>query len=159
MQELVERVLSVGAGLAPHDRAAVAHDRRAVEADRLAVGLHVELLQVRREPRQLLGVRQDRLGGRAEHVGVPDAEHGHDDRGVLGEGRRSEVLVDTMESVEELTEALRADRDHQRQADGRGDRVTPAHPVPEPEHVGDVDAELGDPFGIRRHRHEVIGDG
>ena len=36
-------------------------------------------------------------------------------------------------------------------------RVPAAHPVPEPEHVGRVDAELGDPLGVGGDRDEVLG--
>ena len=42
-------------------------------------------------------------------------------------------------------EVLRPDREHGRQADRRIHRVAAADPVPEPEHVGGVDAELRPP--------------
>ncbi len=62
-----------------------------------------------------------------------------------------------MEAGEELREALLADHRHHRQPDRRVHRVASADPVPEPEHVGGVDAELRDPLGVRRDRHEVLG--
>ena len=58
------------------------------------------------------------------------------------ERRGAEVLVDRVEAGEELAEPVVADRDHERQPDRRVDRVAPAHPVPEAEHVRGVDAEL-----------------
>ncbi len=158
VEQLVERVLAVGARLAPHDRARLAGHRRPVEAHRLAVGFHVELLEIRRESAQLLRVRQHRLGGEAEPVGVPDPEQRHQHRRVRGERGGAEVFVDDVEPVQELTEAFGSDGDHQRQPDGGVDRVAPADPVPESEHVRGVDAELGDPLGVGRHRHEVVGD-
>ena len=52
--------------------------------------------------------------------------------------------VHRMHAIEELAEILRSDRDHQRQADGRPDRITTADPVPETEDTVLVDAECRD---------------
>jgi hypothetical protein len=48
MEELVERMLAVGAGLAPEHRAGGGADRVAVAVDLLAVALHLQLLQIGR---------------------------------------------------------------------------------------------------------------
>ena len=72
MDQLVERVLTVGAGLAPIDRSGLIVDARAVERDAFAVALHGELLQIRREALQVLVVGQNGNGLRAEEVVVPD---------------------------------------------------------------------------------------
>ena len=55
-------------------------------------------------------------------------------------------------------EVIRADRQHRREADRRLHGVAPADPVPEPEHVGGVDAELRHFRGIGRDRDEVLRD-
>src|SRR4051812_48019161 len=47
MDELIERVLAVGAGLAPIDWTRVGADRFACDRYALAVALHDELLQIR----------------------------------------------------------------------------------------------------------------
>ncbi|MNL88365.1 hypothetical protein D3C87_2180250 [compost metagenome] len=44
VDQLVEGVLAVGAGLAPDDRTGIALDRRTVDRHALAVRFHVELL-------------------------------------------------------------------------------------------------------------------
>ena len=64
MDQLVERMLAVGAGLAPVDGAGLIVDSRAFERDALAVALHRELLQVGGETLEVLVVRQhgDRFG-------------------------------------------------------------------------------------------------
>src|SRR5260370_37283650 len=49
VNQLVERVLPVGPRLAPENRPGLIIDRRSVERDVLAVGLHRELLQIRRK--------------------------------------------------------------------------------------------------------------
>ena len=54
VDELVERVLAVSARFSPHDRSGRVVDPRAAARDRLAVRLHVALLEVRREPVQVL---------------------------------------------------------------------------------------------------------
>src|SRR5438874_9774074 len=72
MNQLVERVLAVGARLAPVDRPGLVTDRRAADRHALAVRFHRQLLQVGREALEVLIVGQhgDRL--RAEEVVVPD---------------------------------------------------------------------------------------
>ena len=54
--------------------------------------------------------------------------------------------------------AVGPDADHQRQPDGRVDRVAAADPVPEPERVGGVDAEVGDGVEVGGQGDEVGGD-
>ena len=158
VDELVEAVLAVGAGLAPEDRAGLVVDGRAVERDVLAVRLHRELLQVGGEALQVLVVRHHADGLRVEEVAVPDREQPHEHRQVLRERRGAEVLVHRVEAGEHLAEVLGTDRDHRRQADRGVHRVAAADPVPEAEHVRGVDAELRDALGVGRDRDEVLGD-
>ena len=159
MDELVEGVLAVGARLPPHDRAGGGLDGAAVDVHRLAVALHVELLEVGGEAPEPLAVGQHRVGLRAQEVAVPDPQEPEQDRGVALDRGGAEVLVHRVEAREELPEALGPDRDGQRQADGRVDRVAAAHPVPEAEHLGAVDAERLDLLGVGGDRHEVVPHG
>ena len=124
----------------------------------LAVGLHRQLLQVGGEALEVLlvGHHADRLG--AEEIAVPDGEQPHQHRQVLRQRRGAEVLVHGVEAGQQLGELLGPDRHHRREPDRRVHRVAPADPVPEAEHVGGVDAELGHALGVGRDRHEVLGD-
>ena len=72
-------------------------------------------------------------------------------------GAAQEVLVDGPEPGQHLGELPGTDGHHQREADRRVVGVATAHPVPELEHVGRVDPELGHPLLVGRHRHEVPG--
>ena len=54
VDQLVERVLAVGAGFAPVDRAGLVVDVLTGERDVLAVALHRELLEVRRKALEVL---------------------------------------------------------------------------------------------------------
>ena len=141
VQQLVEGVLTVGAGLAPEDLTGVGGHGAAVPADMLAVGLHGELLQVGRETMQVLAVRQHGVALGTEEVDVPDVEQAHQRNGIVLERRVAEVLVDSVEALEELLEALGTEHDDQRQAHGGVDGVAAADPVPEAEGVGGVDTE------------------
>src|SRR6185295_6525276 len=158
MEELVVGVLTVGAGGAPDDRTGLVVHPPAVQVHRLAVRLHVELLEVERKPREVVAVRQHRVALRAEEVHVPDPEQAEQHRQVALERRGAEVLVHLAEAREHGPEVLGADRDHQREPDGRVVGVATAHPVPELEHVGGVDAELGHLRRVGGHRHEVARD-
>ena len=133
VDQLVEGVLAVGAGLAQDHRPGRGRDRRAVEGHALAVRLHVELLQVGRQPQQPLVVGQDRAGRIAHDIAVPDADEPEQHRHVLRQRRVEEMLVHLVRAGQELGEALRADGDHHRQADRAPDRVAAADPVPEAE--------------------------
>ena len=64
-----------------------------------------------------------------------------------------------MEAVEQGSKVVRPDGQHGREADRRIHGITPADPVPELEHVGGVDAELGHLRGIRRNRDEMLRHG
>ena len=73
MDQLVESVLSVGAGLAPDDGAGLVVDFLALLGNVFAVRFHVALLEVGGEAGKVLVVRQDGLGLGAVEVVVPDA--------------------------------------------------------------------------------------
>ena len=60
-----------------------------------------------------------------------------------------------MRPCQKIVETIIANRQDNRQSDGRPDRITPAHPVPEREHVFGVDAESPDCFGIGRNSNEM----
>ena len=103
-----------------------------------------------------VGQNGERL--RVEEVVVPNRdepeEHGH----VLLDRRRAEVVVHEVKSAQHVVELVRADRDHQRQADRGVVRIASADPIPELEHVGRIDSELPDAVLVRRHGDEVFGD-
>ncbi len=100
---------------------------------------------------QRLVVGHDGLGLGALEVDVPDADQRHQHRHVLGEGRGEEVLVHLIGALEQLHEAVEADRERDGQADGGPHRVAPADPGPELEDVLLADAE--------RHGRRLIGRG
>src|SRR5918992_5874561 len=70
MNQLVERVLAVCAGLAPVDRPGVVGDVVAINGDVFAIALHSQLLQIGWKSLQVLLVGQDRNRLGAEEVVV-----------------------------------------------------------------------------------------
>src|SRR4051794_37925889 len=76
VDELIERMLAVGAGLAPEDGAGLVpfFNALAVDGDRFAVAFHRELLEVSRQAFEILVVGQNSDGFCAEKIGVPDRE-------------------------------------------------------------------------------------
>ena len=125
----------------------------------LAVGLHGELLQVGRETVQILAVRKHGVALGTEEVDVPDVEQAHQRDGIVLERRVAEVLVDGVEALEELLEALGTEHDDQRQAHGRVDGVAAADPIPETKSVSGVDAEGLDLLECGGNSDEVLGHG
>ncbi|VTR70981.1 conserved hypothetical protein [Desulfosarcina cetonica] len=159
VDQLVERMLAVGAGFAPIDRGGLVADAFAVQGDALAIAFHGQLLEVGRKAVEILVVGQHRHRGRLQEIGVPDGQKPHEYGQVFGKGRPAEMHVHLMKAGQHLPEALGPDGQHGGQADGRVHGVAPAHPVPEAEHVGRVDAEAGDALGVGGNGHEVPGHG
>ena len=124
----------------------------------LAVAFHRQLLEIGGKTLEILLVRQDRDGLGPEKVVVPDRQQAHQHGQVLLERRGAEVLVHFMEAVEHGAEVFRADRQHGRKAYRGIHGIAAADPVPEFEHIGRIDAELGNLGGVGRHRDEMLGD-
>ena len=160
VQQLVEGVLAVGAGLAPHDRAGV-ESRRAC----------------RRGGPTCRSTPCRAVGGRPGSAPTPRrraAPPWWRSRGRCGSRRRScraatgalapsgavrKCSSTTWNPARKSREVVRPDGDHQRQPDRRVDRVAAADPLPEAEHVGGVDAERRHLLGVRADGDEVAGDG
>src|SRR6516165_3843644 len=74
VDQLIERMLAVGAGLTPINGAGVIYDAVAVDGDVFAVTLHRQLLEICGKPLQVLLVREYANGLGAEKVVVPDGQ-------------------------------------------------------------------------------------
>ena len=112
MQQLVERVLTVGTRLTPDNRRCLTDYGLAVAGGMLAVAFHGQLLQIGRETRQITLVGQHRLSAGAEKVVVPYGQQPHQGRHVAFDGGVTEVLVHGAHAGQQLAEVLRADGDH-----------------------------------------------
>lgn len=156
MDQLVERVLTVGARLTPDDWASLVVYRVAVTVNILTVGLHVALLEVSGKAVHVLVVRQNRFGFRTEEVVVPDADQRQQHRQVFLRRSGGEVLIHRMRAGQQLNEVVEAHGENDGQTNRRPQGVTAANPVPEFEHVGGVDAELANRFRVGGKRGEVF---
>lgn len=156
MDELIERVLSIGTRLAPHNRTGAIVDLSISTRHELSVGLHVALLEIGGESMQVLIVREDSLGLGAVEVVVPEADESHQNRYVLLERRRSEVLVGQEGALQQPLEVLETDVERDRETDSRPQWVAAAYPIPEAEHVLFVDAECYYFFFVCRQRYEMF---
>jgi hypothetical protein len=114
VDELVERVLPVGTGLAPVDRTGLIVDGGAVEGDVLAVRLHRQLLEVSGEALEILLVGKHGDGLGAEELVVPERQQTHQRRQVALERGGAEMLVHGVEAGEHGAEVLGADGEHGR---------------------------------------------
>src|SRR6516165_504876 len=158
MDQLIKRMLAVGAGLTPKDWPGVAYDTVAVERYVLAVTIHRQLLEKagKRFRILLVGEYADGLG--AKEVGVPNRQQAHQHRKMALEGCGTKVLIDLVKTTEHRAEVFRTDSDHRRETDRRIHRVATDDPIPEREHVGGVDAERRHLGRIRRGGDKMSGD-
>src|SRR5262249_51454029 len=150
VDQLVKGMLTVGSRLAPIDGTGIVIDPVTIESHMLTVALHCQLLQISWKPLQVLLVRKNRDGFCAEEVVVPDGQEAHEHRQVVLKGRGAEMFVHLMETIQHGAEIIRADRNHCRRPNARTQRIAPADPVPEPEHIGCINAEL-------RHFRRICG--
>ena len=109
MDQLIERMLTVGPRLAPVDGAGIVIDRRPFERDMFTVALHGQLLQICRKPLQVLLVGQNGNRLCAEEVVVPDGEQSHQHRQVAFERSAAEVFVYLVKAIQHRAEILGAD--------------------------------------------------
>src|SRR5215469_11797698 len=156
VNELIERVLAVGAGLAPIDGPGWAVDMLTFKRDMFPVAFHGQLLKVSGETLQILFVRQHCNGFRSKEIGVPDSEQAKQNGQIALKRSSAEVLVHLMEAAQHGTEILGADGQYGGKADGGVHRIAPANPVPEAEHVFSVDAEFGNLRGVRGNGDEMF---
>ena len=152
VQELVEGVLAVGAGLAEDHGAGDIVDRLTVTVDGLAVGLHIQLLQVCGEAAQSLGVGQHRGIGIAQNIALVNADQSVQQGRVL---QQILILGDSVSfgsAIEELGEDLGAKGQGQYDAAHTGGRgITAADEV--------VHVEGGQVIGILSHGRGLAGHG
>src|SRR5215467_4240931 len=98
VDELIERVLAVGARFTPVDRRSLIFDFDPVEGDVFAVALHCQLLEIGWKPLQVLLVGKNCHSRCVKEIGIPDAEETHEDRKILSEGGGAKMLVHLMKS-------------------------------------------------------------
>ena len=117
VNELVIRVLTVRARLSPNDLACLRAHCATPTIDGFAIALHRQLLQVRREMREVVAVRQHGESLCTKEVVVPNADEPEDKREVPLHRCTPEVLIDESKSFEHFGEVVRSDGDHQSQSD------------------------------------------
>ena len=142
VDQLVERVLAVGARCAPDDGARVIGRRGAVHQGRLAVGFHFKLLEVIGQLPQPLVIGQHSAGGIAADLIMPDADQGQQHGHVLVRGGGAEVTVHRLPAAQKRIKGAWANGDHQRQADGPPDGIAPTDPVFEAKDLIRIDTEI-----------------
>src|SRR5687768_5628345 len=92
MDQLIERVLSIGSRLAPNNWSGGIINERSVARHTLAIALHVSLLEVGRQTVQVLIVRQDGMSLSPEKIVVPNPQQTEDHRQIFLQRRRAEML-------------------------------------------------------------------
>src|SRR5208283_1824771 len=158
VNQLIERVLSVGSRFTPINWRGLMGYPLAGEGNVFAIALHRQLLEISGKPFQVLLVGQHSHRLRSEKVAVPDAQKTHQHWEVAFERSGAEVFVHLVETTEQCVKIVRPDGDHGRETNGRGHRIAATYPVPELEHVGGIDTELPYFRSIGRDRDKVLRD-
>ena len=157
VDQLIERVLTVGTRLTPDNRAGLVIHRLTVAIHILTVGLHVALLEVSRKTVHVLIVWQNRFSFSAIEIVVPQANQRQQYRQVVRQLCFGEVTIHRMRAGQQLLEIIKTNRQRNRQTDRRPQGITATDPIPELEHVGGIDTECRDRAGVGRQRSKVLG--
>ena len=132
MDQLVKRMLTVGAWFTPHNRARRDIQRLAIHADPLAIAFHFELLEIGRQPAQPFIIGQDRARAIATDLSVPKPNQRQHQWHVFRALRALEMDIHRLATTQERIKRVRADRNHQAKTDRAPHRVAPADPILEP---------------------------
>ena len=123
----------------------------------LAVGLHVQLLQVGREPAQRLGIRQHGGGGIAQNITLVNADQGIQHGGILRQLLILCQLVCLGSAIQELSEHLRAKGQGQHSTAHAGGRGKPAADIVIHEEGSQIVSALGQRRSFAGHCDHVLG--
>ena len=129
VDQLVERVLAIGAGLAPDHGARLHRQVGAIDRHALAVALHFQLLQIGRQPRQALVIGQHRAAGMARNLRVPDADQGQHDRHIRQWRRALEMVIHRPRPGQKLVKLFGSNGDHQGKANRPPKGIAPTNPI------------------------------
>src|SRR5215469_12548169 len=118
VDQLIEGMLTVGAGLAPYYRTGRPVYRFPVPIHALAVAFHIALLKISGKTVHILIVWQDGFRLRAEEVGIPESDQGHRHRDILFERGRAEMMVGRMRPAQQLLKMVITDGQDDGKTDG-----------------------------------------
>mmetsp|Transcript_13833 Transcript_13833/g.37121 ORF Transcript_13833/g.37121 Transcript_13833/m.37121 type:complete len:272 (+) Transcript_13833:723-1538(+) len=159
VDKLIKRVLSICARFPKYDFASRKGHRRAIEKHAFSVGLHCDLLNVRRQLGERLIVWQQRIRWKAQKRRIPHAEQTHHHWDVPAHTSSAKMLVDRAHSGQKLLHHFIAILQRKRKhPDRRRYRITSADPVPKYKHVVLVDSILLHQIRIRRNGNHVLGN-
>src|SRR5260370_27431542 len=104
VNQLVERVLTVGTWFAPIDWPSRIVYLGPIERNVFTVALHRQLLQIGREPLEVLLVRQYRNSFGTEEIVVPHRQQAQEHGQVALEGGGTKMLIHFVKTVEESSD-------------------------------------------------------
>mmetsp|Transcript_5305 Transcript_5305/g.10126 ORF Transcript_5305/g.10126 Transcript_5305/m.10126 type:complete len:206 (+) Transcript_5305:1085-1702(+) len=157
MKELVKGVLPIGTWLPKVNLTSLHRQRISLDIYALSIALHGHLLDVRRQLRQGLSVRQDRARRVPQKGNVPHREQSQNHGKVGAERRSAKVLVHRPGPLKEaLHMAVSVLQGERQNSNCTGDAETATHPVPESERVLLVDPEFLHQLQVGAYRHHVL---
>lgn len=106
MDQLIERMLTVGPRLTPDDWASLVIHRIAVTVNVFTVGFHVALLEVGRKAVHILVVRQNGFGFGTIEVVVPDTDQRQQYRQVFLRWGGGEMFIHGVRAGQQFNEVV-----------------------------------------------------
>ena len=156
MDQLIKCMLTIGSRFSPNDGAGRIINGLSLAINRLTVALHIQLLQIGREPCQILVVWQHGITVGSVTIGVKNPNQCHQYREIPPERCRTEVLIHRLITGQQPLVIRHPDGNHQRKPNGRRQRIPPSYPIPKAEHVGRVNTKFSHFRSIGAHRNKML---
>ena len=115
VDQLIKRVLAVGARLSPNNRACVSGQIVAIHCHALAVTFHFQLLKIGGQTRQPLIIGQHRAARIPTNLIVPNPNHRQQNRQVLHQGRMTKMRIHRSGPSQKIIKPLWPNSQHQPQ--------------------------------------------
>ena len=158
MQQLEKGVLHAAAHTAKGRRRRAVAQRAALRVHALAVALHLQLLQVFGQQPQAVGIGHDDARRQSLAVALPQAHQRAEHRQVLRQRTVEKMRVHRRRAGPQFGPCLRAIGQRQAEADGRPQRIAPAHAGVHRRNTVPGDAGLLlRAFRVGGHRHARAG--
>ena len=155
MDQLVKRMLPVGPGFAPDNRAGVDRQIASVHRHGLTVALHLQLLEIGGQPGKAVVIWQNRARCMAQPLIVPNANQRQQNGHILVQLCGLEMTVHRLPAAQECFEAVSAQRNHQRKANRPPHRIAPANPILKAKNTLRRNTPFRRRFGVGRQRDEA----
>ena len=118
VNQLIEGMLAVGAGLPPNHGAGLIIHPQPIFGNALAIAFHIALLEIVSKTLHGLVVGKNGVRLCVKEIVVPNAQERHDDRDILGKRSGAKIVINGVRPAQQGLKIVHADVDGDGKTDG-----------------------------------------